>query len=59
MTCITVNSLQKKDEAIVDDIDIAVRHGHRKLAAYFIKKEADKDNLSSRGMNFLHKEVPY
>ena len=41
----------------MQSIDIALRNGHRKLAAYFVKKEADKDNLSSYGMNFLHKEV--
>ena len=48
-----------KSKAITDYIDVAVHHGHRKLAAYFMARQADKDNLRSHGVNFLHEEVAY
>lgn len=38
----------------INNVWIAIRHGNRKVAGYFVSKSVDKIGF---GFNFLHKEV--
>lgn len=44
----------KNHQTALEHVWMAIRHGNRKLAGYFVSKGVEKHGF---GFNFLHKEV--
>eukprot|EP00795_Rhopilema_esculentum_P008747 gene8747-14770_t len=47
---------QDNQYSLMTELGSAIRNGRRSIAAHFLNKHAEKEDLTSYGFNFLHKE---